>query len=69
MIGKVVSIETKRKTPLERARGRVVYALRCAEDGLLDLDTMDSICTALVQALKDLDEVAGSQEPPAPRAA
>ena len=46
-------------TKLERARRRVRLALRCAEDGLLDHDTMDSICTALTSALRDLDELRG----------
>jgi hypothetical protein len=43
-------------TPLERARRRVRIALREAEDGPLDLDTMDIVCTQLTNALVDLDE-------------
>ena len=46
-------------TNLERARWRARLALRCAEDGLIDHDTMDSICTALTSALRDLDELQG----------
>ncbi len=44
---------------LESARRRVRSALRCAEDGLLDYDTMDSICRTLTSALRDLDELQG----------
>jgi ATP:corrinoid adenosyltransferase len=41
----------------ERARKRVRFALDMAENGLLDLDTMDDICRTLNLALMDLDEV------------
>ena len=41
----------------ERARKRVRFALNVAENGLLDLDTMDEICRTLTLALRDLDEV------------
>jgi ATP:corrinoid adenosyltransferase len=41
----------------ERARKRVRFALDMAENGLLDLDTMDDICRTLTLALMDLEEV------------
>ena len=41
----------------ERARKRVRFALDAAENGLLDLDTIDEICRTLTLALRDLDEV------------
>lgn len=67
MAGKVVSIET-RKTPLERARSRVLYALRCAEVGTTDLDIMGEVCEALTRVLDDLEEMAREQGSPTPRA-
>ena len=56
-------------TKLERARGRVCLALRCAEGGLLDYETMDSICRTLASALKDLDELQGELSGSASQAA
>lgn len=54
--------------PLTLARRRVRFALRRAEDGLLDYDTMDDICTALSNALCEMGdadpESAGGMEPP-----
>lgn len=46
-------------TRLERARGGVRLALRCAEGGLLDYETLDSICRTLTSALRELDELWG----------
>lgn len=41
----------------ERARKRIRFALSMAENGLLDLDTMDELCRTLTLALIDLEEV------------
>lgn len=54
---------------LERARGRVRLALRYAEGGLLDYETMDSICRTLTSALSDLDELQGELSGSASQAA
>jgi hypothetical protein len=43
---------------LERARRRVLFALRCVEEcDMEDLEAWDDICAALSYALRDLDEV------------
>lgn len=53
---------------LPRLRRRVRFALQCAADWPLDLDTMDDICVALTNTLRELDEIepagAGEPEPP-----
>ncbi len=38
-------------TAVERVRRQLRYALRCADDGLLDLETMEDISAALRTAL------------------
>ncbi len=38
-------------------RKRIRFALQRAQDGLLDFDTMDDICIALTDALREVDEI------------
>jgi hypothetical protein len=47
--------------PLERALQCVLYALRCAEEDLIDPDAIADICHALRRALDDLDEARNQQ--------
>jgi hypothetical protein len=42
-------------TAVERVRRQLRYALRCADDGLLDLETMEDISAALRTTLHELD--------------
>jgi hypothetical protein len=42
-------------TAVERVRRQLRYALRSADDGLLDLETMEDISAALRTALHELD--------------
>lgn len=62
-------LQSQDTTKLERARGRVRLALRCAEGGLLDYETMDSICRTLTSALSDLDDLQGELSGSASQAA
>ncbi len=58
MLSKVTTGDAGESTrAFERARKRVRFALNMAENGLIDLDTMDEICRSLTLALRDLEEV------------
>jgi hypothetical protein len=61
----------KNETPLEKVRRLLQRIGRTAQDGPLDLDAMDSICTDSLAALRALDEAEGNEltEELAPKAA
>jgi hypothetical protein len=51
----VVTTILLKTNAVDKVRRHLRYALRCADDGLLDLDTMEEIAAALRTGLHELE--------------